>query len=40
MNAAAVTIGNTGSSQSHENMPPFLTVNFSIALVGLYPSRN
>ena len=30
---------NTGGSQSHNNMQPFLTLNFIIALVGLYPSR-
>jgi len=30
---------NTGGSQSHNNMQPFLTMNFIIALVGLYPSR-
>jgi microcystin-dependent protein len=27
-------------SQGHENMPPFLVVNCSIALQGLFPSRN
>ena len=31
---------NTGGSQSHNNMQPFLTMNFIIALVGLYPSRS
>ena len=30
----------TGGNQAHDNMPPFLTVNFVIALVGLFPSRN
>ena len=29
----------TGGSQAHNNMQPFLTMNFIIALVGLYPSR-
>lgn len=38
MNAAA--IGNTGGSQSHENMLPFLCINFIIALEGIFPSRN
>lgn len=33
-------IGNTGGSQPHNNMQPFLTTNFIIALVGLYPSRS
>jgi microcystin-dependent protein len=30
----------TGGSQSHNNMQPFLVMNFIIALVGLYPSRS
>lgn len=29
-----------GSSQPHNNMPPFMTVSFCIALQGIYPSRN
>jgi microcystin-dependent protein len=29
-----------GGSQSHENMLPFLTVSFIIALEGIFPSRN
>jgi microcystin-dependent protein len=33
-------IGNAGSSQPHSNMQPYLTLNFSIALQGIYPSRN
>lgn len=33
------SLSNTGGSQSHNNMQPFLTMNFIIALVGLYPSR-
>ena len=31
---------NAGGSQSHENRPPYLTVNFCIATVGLFPSRS
>jgi microcystin-dependent protein len=31
---------NTGGSQSHNNMQPYLAINFIIALVGLYPSRS
>lgn len=29
----------TGSSQPHENRQPYLTVNFCIALSGVFPSR-
>lgn len=38
MNAAALT--NAGSSQPHENMMPFLAINFIIAVEGIFPSRN
>ena len=31
---------NQGGSQPHNNMQPFLTLNFIIALQGLYPSRS
>lgn len=30
----------TGSGVSHNNMPPYLAMNFIIALTGLYPSRS
>jgi len=29
-----------GGNQPHDNMPPFLTINFVIALEGVFPSRN
>lgn len=29
-----------GNSQPHDNMQPFLTLNFCIALFGIFPSRN
>jgi len=29
-----------GGSQPHENMPPYLTLNFVIALQGIFPSQN
>ena len=32
--------GATGNSAGHNNMQPFLTLNFVIALQGLFPSRN
>jgi microcystin-dependent protein len=31
---------NAGGSQPHNNMQPYLTINFIIALQGLYPSRS
>ena len=31
--------GITGGSQPHENMPPYLVVNFIISLNGIFPSR-
>jgi microcystin-dependent protein len=34
------TIPNVGGSQSHLNMQPFLVLNFSIALQGVFPSQN
>jgi microcystin-dependent protein len=36
----AGTVTNTGGSQAHLNMQPFLTISFCIALVGIFPSRN
>ncbi len=38
MNAAA--IGSTGGSQPHDNFQPYLVINFVIALLGTFPSRN
>jgi microcystin-dependent protein len=32
-------IGNAGGSQSHQNMQPFLTLTFAIALMGIFPSQ-
>lgn len=34
------TINSAGGNQEHNNMQPFLALNFIIALVGLYPSRS
>jgi microcystin-dependent protein len=34
------TITPTGGSQAHLNMQPFLVINFSIALQGIFPSQN
>ena len=32
-------VGNTGGGQPHNNLQPYLTMNFCIALQGIYPSR-
>ena len=37
---AAGTTANAGGGQAHNNMQPYLTVSFCIALQGLFPSRN
>lgn len=34
------SVANTGGSQAHLNMQPFLTLNFCIALQGIFPSPN
>lgn len=36
---ASETVATTGGGQAHANMQPYLTLNFIIATVGLYPSR-
>jgi microcystin-dependent protein len=36
---AANAIGNTGGSQAHQNMQPFLALNYIIALQGTFPSQ-
>jgi microcystin-dependent protein len=38
LKAGAVT--NVGGSQAHQNMQPFLTLSFCIALQGIFPSFN
>jgi microcystin-dependent protein len=38
LNPGSVT--NVGGSQAHQNMQPFLALNFCIALQGIFPSRN
>jgi microcystin-dependent protein len=34
------TLANTGGGQAHNNLQPYLVVNYIIALQGIFPSRN
>jgi microcystin-dependent protein len=36
---SATAVGQAGGSQPHNNMPPYLTLNFCIALQGIFPAR-
>ena len=40
LNGGNVVVGDTGGSQPHLNIQPSLGLNYCIALVGLFPSRN
>jgi microcystin-dependent protein len=37
---AGAAVSTAGGSQPHENMVPFLVVNFIISLFGIFPSQN
>lgn len=37
---ASGSVTNAGGAQPHNNQPPYLVVNYIIALVGIFPSRN
>ena len=37
---AIAAINNAGGSQPHNNLAPYLTLNFIIALQGIFPSQN
>jgi microcystin-dependent protein len=39
VNLTAAAVGSAGGSQPHENMPPYLTINFIISLFGVFPSQ-
>lgn len=34
------SVSQAGGSQPHQNMQPFMALNFAIALTGIFPSRN
>ena len=40
VNSAAAAVEENSGGQSHQNMQPYLVLNFCIALQGLFPSRN
>jgi microcystin-dependent protein len=35
----SVTVGTSGGGQPHPNLPPYLALNYIIALQGIFPSR-
>jgi microcystin-dependent protein len=37
---SGAALANTGGSQPHNNLQPYLVINYVIALVGIFPSRN
>ena len=39
LNTGAVEVQEAGGGNAHENMPPYLTIRFCVALVGIYPQR-
>ncbi len=39
-NSAPPALANSGGSQPHNNMQPYLGMNYIICLEGIYPSRN
>ena len=39
-NVNMAAMGSVGGSQAHNNMQPYIAMNFIIALEGLYPSRS
>jgi microcystin-dependent protein len=37
---AATAVGTAGNNQPHDNLPPYLVINFVISLFGIYPTQN
>jgi microcystin-dependent protein len=40
LNSGSVQVAPVGGNQPHNNMQPYLTVNYCIALVGVFPPRS
>lgn len=40
INLDAAAIGSAGGSQPHDNMVPFLVINFIISMFGVFPSQS
>ena len=40
LSANSISINAVGGNQPHNNMQPYITINYIIALQGIYPSRN
>jgi microcystin-dependent protein len=40
LSAKSIAINEVGGNQDHPNMQPYITINYIIALQGIYPSRN
>jgi microcystin-dependent protein len=40
VNMSASAVANTGGGQPHNNLQPYLVLNFCIALTGIYPARS
>lgn len=40
LNPGTIQLAATGGNQAHNNMQPYLTINYCIALEGIYPPRS
>ena len=40
LHSGSVVVGNNGGNQAHNNMQPYLTLQWCVALTGIFPSRN
>lgn len=40
VSSTGLTIGNNGGNRPHNNMQPYLAINYIIALTGIFPTRS